>query len=654
MSIVEVVRKSVTTVETTKTPSVVSVSAPGPQGPSGNANPAALISADAANALVLGTDSKFWVPDLAPALATKAERRTAALTLHVRLSGNDLTGNGSEDFPFATLRRALESLHGWNARIYPVDILLGDGVHADGHLTIATDVRSLDAPTRPCILVRSVSGNRAACTISCYPLSVSGYVGFEDLTIYGATLALEAGAFVYTDNVVLDWTDVSAEQAGAWIQLYNPVFSTSQANPLRARYGGAISVVGSATIVGDPTYTDFAVAKDAGLIRFWTQVTGSFTGRKYAASRHSTIDFRVGTPATAIVGGTGGYRDIGARVLWVGGTQGDVFTINGVGGDGDGNFALKNVNGVSLVGAGNVTITKADLGLSNVDNVSAASLRDRATHTGTQQAATISDFGASARAQIEAMLQVGANVSFVFAGSGATRTLTVSATTGGGTFAQNRWQANDFHIQNALCYPFLGAAISTGSNAGTITAALIDPIKHPGVLGLASSATANSGYRYLTSLQQFRAAAGLTFYGVFATPPAFTNITTRIGFHDSTSSADAVDGIGYLEILPTGIASFKTANNSARTTNATTYTMTVSTWYAVLFDVISTAEVRCRVFDNNGAVLLDVTNTTNIPSASGRECLAGVVNTNAGTTASVVGLVIDYMGLGPAKPDWLP
>jgi hypothetical protein len=151
-----------------------------------------------------------------------------------------------------------------------------------------------------------------------------------------------------------------------------------------------------------------------------------------------------------------------------------------------------------------------------------------------------------------------------------------------------------------------------------------------------------------------RAAAGLTFYGVFATPPAFTNITTRIGFHDTSSNADATDGIGYLEILPTGIASFKTANNSARTTNATTYTMAVSTWYAVLFDVISTAEVRCRVFDNNGAVLLDVTNTTNIPTASGRECLAGVVNTNAGTTASVVGLVIDYMGFGPAKPDWLP
>ena len=38
------------------------------------------------------------------------------------------------------------------------------------------------------------------------------------------------------------------------------------------------------------------------------------------------------------------------------------------------------------------SVTKAQVGLGSVDNVSAASLRDRSTHTGTQLAATISDF----------------------------------------------------------------------------------------------------------------------------------------------------------------------------------------------------------------------------------------------------------------------
>lgn len=63
-------------------------------------------------------------------------------------------------------------------------------------------------------------------------------------------------------------------------------------------------------------------------------------------------------------------------------------------------------------------------------NATDAALRDRATHTGTQAASTISDFNASARAQIEAALIAGANITITPAGSGATRTLTISAAAG--------------------------------------------------------------------------------------------------------------------------------------------------------------------------------------------------------------------------------
>jgi hypothetical protein len=50
-------------------------------------------------------------------------------------------------------------------------------------------------------------------------------------------------------------------------------------------------------------------------------------------------------------------------VLWPGGTQGDVFTINGVGGDGDGNFAL----------------TKSTIDLAAVENKSSATIRGEIT-----------------------------------------------------------------------------------------------------------------------------------------------------------------------------------------------------------------------------------------------------------------------------------
>lgn len=45
---------------------------------------------------------------------------------------------------------------------------------------------------------------------------------------------------------------------------------------------------------------------------------------------------------------------------------------------------------------GNVTVTKADVGLGSVDNFSAAALRSRSSHTGTQPLSTISDAGEAA------------------------------------------------------------------------------------------------------------------------------------------------------------------------------------------------------------------------------------------------------------------
>lgn len=78
------------------------------------------------------------------------------------------------------------------------------------------------------------------------------------------------------------------------------------------------------------------------------------------------------------------------------------------------------------------SVTKTQVGLGSVDNVSAASLRDRSTHTGTQTASTISDFNSSTRAQVEAELVAGTNITITPSGSGATRQLTIAASGGGG------------------------------------------------------------------------------------------------------------------------------------------------------------------------------------------------------------------------------
>lgn len=63
-------------------------------------------------------------------------------------------------------------------------------------------------------------------------------------------------------------------------------------------------------------------------------------------------------------------------------------------------------------------------------NATDAQLRDRSTHTGTQTASTISDFNSVARAQVEAELVAGTNVTITPSGSGATRQLTIAASSG--------------------------------------------------------------------------------------------------------------------------------------------------------------------------------------------------------------------------------
>jgi hypothetical protein len=61
-----------------------------------------------------------------------------------------------------------------------------------------------------------------------------------------------------------------------------------------------------------------------------------------------------------------------------------------------------------------------------------ATLLARANHTGTQPASTINDFNGVSRAQTEAMLIAGTNVTLTPGSSGETRTLTIAATGGGG------------------------------------------------------------------------------------------------------------------------------------------------------------------------------------------------------------------------------
>jgi hypothetical protein len=111
----------------------------------------------------------------------------------------------------------------------------------------------------------------------------------------------------------------------------------------------------------------------------------------------------------------------------------------------------------------------------------------------------------------------------------------------------------------------------------------------------------------------------------------------RFGFHDSTTSADAVDG-AYFEV-PAGSLNIsgKTASNSTRSTTGTAYTLTVNTWYRARLVVNSNAsQVDFYLYNDSGTQLWTNNLTTNIPTGAGRQTGAGLIATNSGTTATLL------------------
>ena len=135
---------------------------------------------------------------------------------------------------------------------------------------------------------------------------------------------------------------------------------------------------------------------------------------------------------------------------------------------------------------------------------------------------------------------------------------------------------SDFMTATGPWGPFLQTLVGAGTVAASATG--VPTANHQGCLSITSSATANSGALITSNPNSILLGGGEQFDCVFKTPAAFTNITTRLGFHDCTTSADAVDGC-YLEISATGVVTGKSSSNSVRTTSAALVTLTVNTWY---------------------------------------------------------------------------
>lgn len=217
----------------------------------------------------------------------------------------------------------------------------------------------------------------------------------------------------------------------------------------------------------------------------------------------------------------------------------------------------------------------------------------------------------------------------------------------GETFAGSRWLFSDFYNSAATANPpFTITAISTGTF--TTAPAVADALAQ-GTLLLRCSVVVNSGVR-IAATQPLISASGLAFRAIAYLPTLATR-TLRVGFHDATTSTDAVDG-AYFEVTNLTVVA-KTASNSTRTTSGTTFVLTADTFYVFDIEYVSATSVRFRVSQlSNGTLVYDQTISTNVPSAIARAFFPSLVVTNSAMSASNL-MQIDYMGFGPSKPSYI-
>ena len=208
------------------------------------------------------------------------------------------------------------------------------------------------------------------------------------------------------------------------------------------------------------------------------------------------------------------------------------------------------------------------------------------------------------------------------------------------------WYETRFLNTNVVQPHLYGVAILGGTQ--TAAAPTLDSnTLYPYGVFLRSGTTANGGYRFATSVltSNFFGGVAQKFQTAIMWKTDFTGRTVRVGYHDSSTVADAIDG-AYFEILD-NVVYCKTATEAVRTTVTMVATLSLDEIY--LFDIESNTAgtlITYKLMNANTNVVIETaTIDTNIPTTHTRGFGVSLVATEATTTLSHI-CVIYYAGNG--------
>jgi hypothetical protein len=196
----------------------------------------------------------------------------------------------------------------------------------------------------------------------------------------------------------------------------------------------------------------------------------------------------------------------------------------------------------------------------------------------------------------------------------------------------------DFLNTNVTASIWSGGGISSGTNNGT-TASIVTA-KHPGVLRLNSTTTANSGYRYTsgvgtTAIQIL--GAGVEFLAI-ARCEGVADSRLQFGFLNS-NTAPQTNGA---YILLSGVSASGVCVRAGAESTSVLPSLTVGNWYVFEVVINSTTSATFNIYNENGTLHGTTTITGgNIPTAA---VGSGFLAYSVGTTGIIL-TYIDYIKL---------